>query len=159
VTDHAGSTMSASATYTLTQVAPTVSVPAPSTSRTVTATVTPGADVKTIVCSVAGPNGLSITPTTCGASTTFTIPASGWDGDYVLTVTVTDHIGATASSSSTYTLTPTAPTVTTAPTSPASMLQPQWLITSDVVDLSGYTCSSSVRVLSCSSTVQLDLTG
>src|SRR5207248_665441 len=90
---------------------PTVSVPAPSTARTVTATVARGADVKTIVCTITGPN-LSVTPSLCGASTTFTIPASGWDGDYVVTVTVTDHAGSTMSASATYTLQLAAPVMT-----------------------------------------------
>ena len=92
VTDHDGGSLTASDIYTLTQVAPTVTAPGPSTSRTVTAAVAPGADVKTITCTVAGPNGLTVTPSTCtNSSVTFTIPAAGWDGDYVVTVTVTDH--------------------------------------------------------------------
>src|SRR5205823_12487288 len=82
----------------------------PSTSRTVTAAVAPGADVKTIVCTVAGPN-LSVTPSLCGPSTTFTIPAAGWDGDYVVTVTVTDHAGNSATGCARYSTTEIAPTV------------------------------------------------
>ena len=102
VTDHNGETTSSSATYTLTQVAPTVTAPAPSTSRTVTVVVAPGADVNTITCSVAGPNGLTVTPSSCtNSSVTFTIPAAGWDGDYVVTVTVTDHNGGSLTASDT----------------------------------------------------------
>ena len=113
VTDHANDSLSDSATYTLTQVAPKVTAPAPSTARTVTVAVAPGADVKTVVCTVAGPNGLSITPTACTSSgVTFTIPAGGWDGGYLVTVTVTDHANNSLSDSATYTLTQVAPQVT-----------------------------------------------
>src|SRR4051812_32225599 len=113
VTDHANNSTSASATYTLTQVAPKVTAPAPSTARTVTVAVAPGADVKTFSCSVARPNGLVITPTSCtSTAATFTIPAGGWDGGYLVTVTVTDHANNSLSDSATYTLTQVAPQVT-----------------------------------------------
>src|SRR3954454_18272241 len=113
VTDHANNALSASGTYTLTQVAPTVTVPAPSTARTVTVAVSPGADAKTVGCWIAGPNGLVIVPTDCSATgVTFTIPAGGWDGGYVVTVTVTDHANNSMSASATYTLTQVAPKVT-----------------------------------------------
>src|SRR4051812_25513273 len=113
VTDHANNSTSASATYTLTQVAPKVTAPAPSTARTVTVAVAPGADVKTFSCSVAGPNGLVITPTSCtSTAVTFTIPAGGWDGGYLVTVTITDHANNSLADSATYTLTQVAPQVT-----------------------------------------------
>src|SRR3954454_3295194 len=113
VTDHNGGSLTASDVYTLTQVAPTVTAPAPSTSRTVTASVAPGADVNTITCSVAGPNGLSVPTSSCtNTSVTFTIPAVGWDGDYVVSVTITDHNGGSLTASDVYTLTQVAPTVT-----------------------------------------------
>ena len=59
----------------------------------------------------------------------------------------------------TYTLIPAAPTVLTPPTSPASTRTPSWQITNSDVDFDHYTCTSTVPVLSCTSTVQLDLTG
>src|SRR5206468_3358740 len=87
--------------------------PAPSTSRTVTVAVVPGADVNTITCAVAGPNGLSVPTSSCtNTSVTFTIPAAGWDGDYVVSVTVTDHNGGSLTASDIYTLTQVTPTVT-----------------------------------------------
>src|SRR5439155_21918392 len=108
-----GDTTTSSAAYTLTQVAPAVTAPAPSTSRTVTASIAPGADVNTITCAVAGPNGLAVPTSSCtNTSVTFTIPAVGWDGDYVVSVTVTDHNGGSLTASDVYTLTQVAPTVT-----------------------------------------------
>ena len=48
----------------------------------------------------------------------------------------------------------------TPPTSPALTLRPALgQITNSVVDFDHYTCSSSVTVLSCTSTVKLDLSG
>ena len=47
----------------------------------------------------------------------------------------------------------------TPPTSPASTRTPSWQITNSVVDFDHYTCTSSVPVLSCTSTVRLDLSG
>ena len=112
VTDHANNSLSASATYTLTQVAPKVTAPAPSTTRTVTVAVAPGADVSTVTCAVVGPN-ISVTPTSCTSTAViFTIPAGGWDGGYVVTVTVTDHANHSLSDAATYTLTQVAPAIT-----------------------------------------------
>ena len=139
VTDHADNSLSDSATYTLTQVAPTVTAPAPSTSQTVTVAVDPGADVKAVACTIAGPNGLSVAPTSCTSSgVTFTIPAGGWDGDYVVTVTVTDHADNSLSDSSTYTLTQVAPAVT----APApSTVRTVTVAVSPGADVASVTCS------------------
>src|SRR3954465_4588427 len=116
VTDSQGNKASGSASYTLMQVAPTVTAPAPSTARTVTVAVDPGADVKTVDCAIAGPNGLVVTPTSCiSTGVSFTIPAGGWDGGYVVTVTVTDHANNSLSASATYTLTQAAAGATRPP--------------------------------------------
>jgi hypothetical protein len=159
VTDHAGNSASVSAAYVLQLAAPVIAPLGTGSSRTVAVSFDPGPDVTALACTVSGRRGLTFVPSTCASSMTFTIPANGWDGDYVLTVTLTDHLGATATSTATYTLTPTAPVVTAFPVSPASTRQPQWSVTSDVADLSGYQCTSAVPVLRCGSVVQLDLTG
>src|SRR5436305_613049 len=59
-----------------------------------------------LTCAVAGPNGLSVPTSSCtNTSVTFTIPAAGWDGDYVVSVTVTDHNGGSLTASDVYTFT------------------------------------------------------
>jgi len=67
------------------------------------------------VCSVAGPAGWSWTDTSCSSPSSFTIPASALDGDYVLTVTVTDHLGHSLSDSGAYTLLQSAPVLAALP--------------------------------------------
>ena len=160
VTDHLGHSLSAQDTYTLLQSAPVLDpLPAPSTARLVPVSFSPGADVASVDCSVVGPHGFSWSDSSCTSPMSFAIPAGGWDGDYVLTVTVTDHLGHSLSAQDTYTLLPSAPSVTTAAASPASVRKPSWTIASAVANFSHYECDSAVPVLQCTSTVQLDLTG
>jgi hypothetical protein len=58
-----------------------------------------------------------------------------------------------------FTMVPPAPYVVAPPATPASALTPVWSMGDAVVDFSHFTCASGARILSCTSNVQLDLTG
>ena len=82
------------------------------------------------------------------------------DGTYSVVVQAVDSLGVAGDPVTlSFTLLPAAPTVVTPPTSPASTRTPSWMITNSDVDFDHYMCNSAVQVLSCTSTMQLNLAG
>jgi hypothetical protein len=124
VKDAVGNKVTVTADYELDTTAPTTPVVTgshgPGRDRTPAFTLTePDADA-TLTCAVSGPSAATVT--VCGSSIVLDLPGPN-DGDYVITVTATDPLGNSSSTTFTYTLdtsAPPAPTVGSLPSTVAT---------------------------------------
>ena len=142
--------------FTLLPAAPTVVTPptSPSSTRTPSWVITnDDVDFDHYSCTSAVP--------VLSCTSTIKLNLAGLvDGTYTVTVQAVDSLGVAGDPVTlSFTLLPAAPTVVTPPVSPASTRTPSWVITNDDVDFDHYLCNSAVPVLSCTSTMQLNLAG
>ena len=139
-------TSTATATYQLETQPPSltasVSPASPSNNRSPTFTVTVGSTTTSLTCTLTGPSGYSLTPTSCA---TVTPPSPlAVDGTYTLSAKATDGAGNSSTTTVTYVLDTVAPTLTTA-VAPAALSNdrtPTFSSTSsDPVGLTSVTCT------------------